>query len=61
MDIDAVWCFADADTSKVVELGSATNLKRTWTNHGTEINWDDSHALLREATEVKNIWVPYGE
>ncbi|WP_420861140.1 aldehyde dehydrogenase family protein [Algirhabdus cladophorae] len=61
MDIDAVWSFADEATSTTVEAASAGNLKRTWVNHGAVPDWSDSHALLSHATEVKNIWVPYGE
>jgi len=61
MDIDAVWGFADAETSTAIEATSAGNLKRTWVNHGLTPDWSDTHTLLRHATEVKNIWVPYGE
>jgi aldehyde dehydrogenase (NAD+) len=61
MDIDAVWGFGDVDTSKIIEHGSASNVKRTWVNHGAEVDYCDSRAFLVQATEVKNIWVPYGE
>lgn len=63
MDVDAVWCFGAEPLSQSIEALSITNLKRTWVNHGYARDWyEDGHALrfLREASEVKSIWVPYG-
>ncbi|HWP37060.1 MAG TPA: aldehyde dehydrogenase family protein [Gemmatimonadales bacterium] len=65
-DVDAMWYFADAAGSGDVERLSAGNLKRTWVSHGLARDWYDAqqgegHEFLREATQVKNIWVPYGE
>ncbi|KIN63184.1 Aldehyde dehydrogenase family protein [Sulfitobacter noctilucicola] len=65
MDIDAVWSFGAAELSATVEKGSASNLKRTWVNNGFTRDWSgqegEGHAFLQAATEVKNIWIPYGE
>ncbi len=63
MDVDAVWCFGAADLSAVVEREAAGNLKRTWVNNGRATDWDraEGRAFLRAATEVKTVWVPYGE
>ena len=65
MDIDAVWSFGAKELSTTVEKGAAGNLKRTWVNHGMARDWmgaqGEGHAFLQAATEVKNIWVPYGE
>ena len=65
MDIDAVWSFSSSDISKAIEHGSATNLKRTWVNHGNNPDWTSSDAqgqtFLKAATEVKTVWIPYGE
>ena len=65
MDIDAVWSFSSTDLSKVVEAKSAGNLKRTWVNNGQMCDWmgmsGEGRAFLEAATEVKNIWIPYGE
>ena len=65
MDIDAVWCFGAGEISRTVESASATNLKRTWVNNGLARDWSGAagqgRAFLDAATEVKNIWVPYGE
>lgn len=63
MDIDAVWSFSSTDLSKVIELEAAINLKRTWVNNGHDHNWQQTNAntFLAAATEVKTVWVPYGE
>ncbi|MDN5787682.1 aldehyde dehydrogenase family protein [Pseudorhodobacter sp.] len=63
LDVDALWCFSSSDLSGVVEKASAGNLKRTWVNHGIATNWAtaEGREFLRAATEVKTIWVPYGE
>ncbi|MFL5696226.1 MAG: aldehyde dehydrogenase family protein [Ktedonobacteraceae bacterium] len=65
-DVDAMWYFGSADGSKRVELASAGNMKRTWVSYGHPRNWLDSvqgegEEFLRESTQVKNIWIPYGE
>ncbi len=65
-DVDAIWYFGSAEGSQQVELVSAGNMKRTWVNYGRTRNWLDvaqgeGEEFLREATQVKNIWVPYGE
>ena len=63
LDVDALWCFGAADLSGVVEAEAAGNLKRTWVNHGHSTDWGraEGRAFLRAATEVKTVWVPYGE
>jgi aldehyde dehydrogenase (NAD+) len=65
-DIAAVWYFGSKDGSAKVEAASIGNLKATWVNHGRAIKWSDvpdgqGRTYLRRATQVKNIWVPYGE
>ena len=49
-----------------VERLSAGNMKRTWVNHGRSRDWFDTEQgaggeFLEHATQVKNIWIPYGE
>jgi len=65
MDVDAVWSFSSADLSATIEREAAGNLKRTWVNHGKSRDWmgadGDGKSFLAAATEVKTIWVPYGE
>ena len=64
--VDAIWYFADPSGEAAVERASGGNMKRTFSAHGLTRDWLDSEQgegreLLREATQVKNIWVPYGE
>jgi aldehyde dehydrogenase (NAD+) len=60
MDIDAVWTFSSTDLSAEIERSSASNIKRTWVNNGTELTPSTADYLVA-STEVKNIWIPYGE
>jgi aldehyde dehydrogenase (NAD+) len=65
-DVDAMWYFGPAEECKRVELASAGNMKRTWANYGHRRNWLDpvqgeGEEFLRESTQVKNIWIPFGE
>ncbi|WP_370275993.1 aldehyde dehydrogenase family protein [Roseovarius indicus] len=64
-DVDAVWSFSSSDISGEVERASAGNLKRTWVNNGHARDWfapeTEGRAFLDQATEVKTVWVPYGE
>ncbi|HEX4601799.1 MAG TPA: aldehyde dehydrogenase family protein [Gemmatimonadales bacterium] len=64
-DVDAVWCFGSEPSGAAVERASAGNMKRTWVEWRAR-NWmdpsqGDGPEFLREATQVKNIWIPYGE
>lgn len=65
-NVDGLWYFGDTGLSALVEEESIGNLKQTWVNYGKARNWlDDSQgegqSFLRRATQVKNIWVPFGE
>jgi len=65
-DVDALWYFGTAEGSAEVERLSAGNLKRTWVDGGRARDWTDARQgegeeFLEQATQVKNIWVPYGE
>ena len=65
MDVDSVWSFSSTDLAALIEGESAANLKRTWVNRGRSRDWfgaeGEGRAFLRQATEVKTVWVPYGE
>ena len=63
MDLDAVWSFSSSDLSRVIEGEAAGNLKRTWVNYGRDRDWSTAEGseFLAQATEVKNVWIPYGE
>lgn len=64
-DVDALWAFGAAELSRKVELLSAGNLKRTYVDYGKQIDWFAREAegpeWLRRSSEIKNIWIPYGE
>jgi aldehyde dehydrogenase (NAD+) len=64
LDVDAVWYAGGGAGAKAVEEASAGNMKRTWIPGARD--WLDRHVgegreFLRHATQVKNIWIPYGE
>ncbi len=61
LDLDAVWSFSSSPISATIQIESAGNVKRTWVNNARDWFSPDAHAFLRAATEVKTIWVPYGE
>jgi len=60
--VDALWYIGDAVGAAKVEALSAGNLKATWTA-SSEVDWlrAEGGEFLRRATQVKNIWTPYGE
>ena len=51
--------------SATIEREAAVNLKRTWVNHSLARDWagpaGEGRQFLQAATEIKTIWVPYGE
>jgi aldehyde dehydrogenase (NAD+) len=64
-DVDALWCFHGAALSAMAERESVGNLKRTFVDQGRVFDWHDAASeglpFLRQAVQVKNIWVPYGD
>ena len=63
MDVDAIWSF-DSTPATLVEKESTGNLKRTWVANGQSRDWladGEGREFLARATEVKTVWVPYGE
>jgi aldehyde dehydrogenase (NAD+) len=65
-DVDALWVFGAKAISRNAERLSVGNLKRTLVDHGLATDWHDAASaegalFLRHATQVKNIWIPYGE
>jgi aldehyde dehydrogenase (NAD+) len=49
----------------MVERESVGNLKRTFVDYGREFDWFDASSegrpFLRQAVQVKNVWIPYGD
>jgi aldehyde dehydrogenase (NAD+) len=65
-DVDGLWYFGSKEVSAEVERLSTGNMKRTWADLGKDRDWTDprhgaGEEFLQEATQVKNIWIPYGE
>ena len=65
-EADAMWCWAGPELVSSVESISAKDLKRLWVNDDADRDWIDpaqSEGLefLRNASEIKNIWTPYGD
>jgi aldehyde dehydrogenase (NAD+) len=63
--VDAIWAFGPRDMAEAFEKASAGNLKQTWCETVVR-DWSDDRIsagrdVLARATQVKNIWVPYGE
>ena len=64
-DVDAMWYFGSVGGVKQTESASVGNMKQTWCSSSSR-RWMDAvqgegREFLRKATQVKNIWIPYGE
>jgi aldehyde dehydrogenase (NAD+) len=65
-DVDAVWRHdGSAAGCAEVERLSAESLKRTWVSGGKGRDWYSTQqaggkAVLAHASQVKNVWIPYG-
>ncbi len=65
-EVAAMWYHGDVAGCAMVEKASSGNLKYTWVNDGKRVDWfnvelSQGHEYLRRATQVKNVWIPYGE
>ena len=62
--VDGLWFMGSADGSSMVEKASVGNLKQTWTSRGLDYDLTDPRFagdfFLSKATQVKNVWIPYG-
>jgi aldehyde dehydrogenase (NAD+) len=59
LDVDAVWNLATPDLDAALDAASAGNLKRVWNSASPTAG--SGRDALAQATEIKTIWVPYGE
>ena len=64
--VDGIWYWGDNAMCEAIENVASENMKRTWLNFGMYRDWLKSthgrgNEFPRKATEIKNIWVPYGE
>ena len=66
-NIDGIWYFGDSQSSQTdIIKNSTSNLKRYWCPKEKNIDWTNSSKVfldefLYQSTQVKNIWIPYGE
>jgi len=65
-DVDAIWSFVGEASSVAAKSLSVGNLKQVFSDEGRAIDWfnmeqGEGRWFLHHATQVKNIWVPYGE
>jgi aldehyde dehydrogenase (NAD+) len=65
-DLEGMWYWGSRQGSRMVEEEAAATMKRTWVNYGLYHDWENDEqgqgeSFLRKATEIKNIWIPYGE
>ncbi|MCP1211617.1 aldehyde dehydrogenase family protein, partial [Devosia subaequoris] len=62
--VDGLWFAGSAEGSAMVEKSSVGNLKQTWTSRGLYYDLADPRFagdyFLSKATQVKNVWIPYG-
>ncbi|MDD7972802.1 aldehyde dehydrogenase family protein [Roseinatronobacter alkalisoli] len=62
--VAGMWYVGGRDGGAMVEVESAGNLKQTWTEFDGARDWSGAdgqgRAFLHRATQIKNIWVPYG-
>ena len=64
--VDGIWNFGVPKYENDIDRASTSNLKQIWSINGNSVNWNNYHAsfnrlLLRKSSQVKNIWIPYGE
>ncbi len=63
--VAGLWYVGSPEGAAMVERESAGNLKQTWTETDGARDWSghegQGRAFLSRATQIKNIWLPYGE
>ena len=66
-NIDAIWYFGNSKKSKSdIIKNTISNLKRYWCPDEKNIDWKNNSKefldeFLFQSTQIKNIWIPYGE
>ncbi|WP_414040737.1 aldehyde dehydrogenase family protein [Acidithiobacillus sp. M4-SHS-6] len=64
-DVDGLWYFGAPAYAADVIVESVSNLKRVWTHENRSWPWVQTNSaqvreMLRQAVQVKNVWIPYG-
>ena len=66
-NIDGIWYFGNSKISRTeIIKNSTSNLKRFWCPKENYIDWTNKtksflNEFLYQSTQIKNIWIPYGE
>jgi len=66
-NVHGIWAFSgDSKVRSSIIHGTVFNLKRYWCPKNTNIDWSNTsedflNEFLYEGSQVKNIWIPYGE
>jgi aldehyde dehydrogenase (NAD+) len=60
LGVDAIWHFGSEAESFSIQRMSSSNLKQTFVAQNVDWFAEPGEEWLRRATQVKNIWVPYG-
>lgn len=65
-EVAALWYCGSVAGTEMVEIASCGNLKPVWSDKGVLRDWTDldqgqGAEFLRRATQIKTIWLPYGE
>ncbi len=64
-DVAGIWYLGTEEGGRMIEAASAGNLKQSWIEDGAARDWTgkdgQGRGFLHRATQIKNIWVPYGE
>ena len=66
-NVDGIWFFGKKISEKSAIIKNTTsNLKRFWCPEEQEIDWHSNEKIfleefLHQSTQIKNIWIPYGE
>ncbi len=64
-EVSGLWYFGKAGGVAFAEKHSVSNLKQVWSHDEKEMAWlkvdgFKTRAFMDKATQVKNIWIPYG-
>ncbi|MDA9748971.1 aldehyde dehydrogenase family protein [Pelagibacteraceae bacterium] len=66
-NIDGIWLFSQSDIDRIKMIkNTISNLKRYWCPNSKNIDWYNNEEIflnefLYQSTQIKNIWIPYGE
>ena len=65
-DVAGIWVSGTTIECTNAKKLSSGNMKIIWTNNGKKLDWfndqqSEGREWMRRASQVKNIWIPYGE